>query len=231
MTVCADVEALVPMQTPFSQLCPGCQCSFPPMILLPFFLLIFLPLLSLIFPHVFTPISSNQFCLDASPFLFFRTTLLLFLFLSFFWFELTKLNYSEPVFTFGFTLLPSQNDRSKLTWPLSANEDCITKPSQVNPSQTKPCPTHLWQPISPAPLHLAANALGVKRLPVRCYHLQKEERFLDDLLKRQQESLMSNQPDWQGAYIPPPKWKNSGPQKWWHVPIHVIPKIATCSMG
>ena len=37
--------------------------------------------------------------------------------------------------------------------------------------QNFPNSPSLLQPISPAALHLTANALGVKRLPVRCYHL------------------------------------------------------------
>ena len=154
MTVCADVEALIPMQTPFCQFCPGGQCSFPPSSshsfapFPPAIFLLFLPQFFSFFSRNYTPTSSNKFppILLGLHLLFFTVTHLS-LSLSFFkfWFQQTKPNHSELFCTLALCNLTSKPNQLLRTHLSPESERRCkerlydqAKPGQSEPNQTKP---------------------------------------------------------------------------------------------
>ena len=230
MTVCADVEALIPMQTPFCQFCPGGQCSFPPSSshsfgpFPPTMFLLFLPQL---YSHFVKQIPTNS-AWTSSSLLYSHSSLSLSLLFQI----LIPANQTKPFRTLlhtctlqsYFQTKPiTQNSpvpwiweevQIKTLWPSQ------TRPIWTNPNQTRPIRTKLnqtfynspapcfWQPISPAPLHLAANALRVKRLPVCSNHLQKQDILVISWKCSRIASWQLNQsyqPIWHRTNILPPK--------------------------
>ena len=148
MTVCADVEALIPMQTPFSQFCPGGQCSFPPSSshsFAPFPPTLFLLFLPQFYSHFVKQIPTNS-AWTSSSLLYSHSSLSLSLLFQI----LIPANQTKPNQTIQNSfahlhfaiLLPNQTNYSELTCPLNlrggANKDFMTKPNQANPNQTKP---------------------------------------------------------------------------------------------
>ena len=185
MTVCADVEALIPMQTPFCQFCPGGQCSFPPSSshsFAPFPPTMFLLFLPQFYSHFVKQIPTNS-AWTSSSLLYSHSSLSLSLLFQI----LIPANQTKPFRTLlhpctlqsYFQTKPiTQNSpvpwiweevQRKTLWP-SQTRPIRTKPNQSRPIWTKLNPTFC---NSPAPLLLATNLTCTPAFGSQCTWREK----------------------------------------------------------